>query len=52
MTISDAVSSTVFPYGGIPQGTRLAPILFAILINRLVRDYTKIWFNNGVDNVI
>ena len=37
--IGDAVSSPVLPHGGIPQGTRLAPLLFAILVNRLVRDW-------------
>ena len=37
--IGDAVSPPVFPHGGIPQGTRLAPFLFAILVNRLVRDW-------------
>ena len=36
--IGDAVSSLVSLHGGIPQGTRLALLLFAILVNRLVRD--------------
>ena len=34
--IGDAISTPVTPNGGIPQGTRLAPILFAVLVNRLV----------------
>ena len=37
--IGDAVSSLVSPHGGIPQGTRLVPLLFGILVNRLVRDW-------------
>ena len=39
MKIGDAVSSLVSLHGGIPQGTRLALLLFAILVNRLVRDW-------------
>ena len=33
--IGNAVLSPVFPHGGVPQGTRLAPLLFPILANRL-----------------
>ena len=32
--IGDAISPCVFPNGGIPQGTKLAPILFAVLVNK------------------
>jgi len=34
--IGKSVSQPLSPHGGIPQGTRLAPLLFAILVNRLV----------------
>ena len=34
-----ALSNSVIPRGGIPQGTRLAPLLFAILVNNLVKDW-------------
>ena len=33
--IGDVCSQVVTPQGGIPQGTKLAPLLFAILVNRL-----------------
>ena len=33
--IDDQFSSDISPTGGIPQGTKLAPLLFAILVNRL-----------------
>ena len=39
VTINGFVSTTVFPHGGIPQGTRLVPLLFALLVNRLVSDW-------------
>ena len=37
--IVGSLSSSVFPLGGIPQGTKLAPMLFAILVNRLVSSW-------------
>ena len=37
--IERSLSSPVFPLGGIPQGTKLAPMLFAILVNRLVSSW-------------
>ena len=37
--IDSALSNSVIPRGGIPQGTRLAPLLFAILVNNLVKDW-------------
>lgn len=41
--IGDAISPCVFPNGGIPQGTKLAPILFAVLVNKLVAGwYTRV----------
>ena len=33
--LNGSLSPPVFPNGGIPQGTRLAPLLFAILVNGL-----------------
>ena len=39
VTINGIVSTPVFPHGGIPQGTRLAPLLFGVLANRLVSDW-------------
>ena len=36
VTINGIVSPSVFPYGGIPQGTRLPPLLFALLVIRLL----------------
>ena len=39
VTINGIVSTPVFPPGGIPQGTRLAPLLFALLVNSLVSDW-------------
>ena len=33
--LNGSLSAPVFPNGGIPQGTRLAPLLFAILVNGL-----------------
>ena len=35
--ISSAISGHVVPRGGIPQGTKLAPLLFAVLVNRPIR---------------
>ena len=35
--VGSYVSCEVTPRGGIPQGTKLAPLLFAILVNNLVR---------------
>ena len=32
-------SNSISPRGGIPQGTRLAPLLFAILVNNLYREW-------------
>ena len=37
--IGSALSNSIIPRGGISQGTRLAPLLFAILINNLVKDW-------------
>ena len=34
-SINGSLSPPVFPNGGIPQGTRLSPLLFAILVNGL-----------------
>ena len=39
VTINGIVSTPVFPHRGIPQGTRLAQPLFAVLVNRLVNDW-------------
>ena len=35
--INGQLSSAISPRGSIPQGTRLAPLLFALLVNRLAR---------------
>ena len=37
--IGSALSNSVIPRGGIPQGTILAPLLFAIVVNNLVKDW-------------
>ena len=37
--INGIESPPVFPYGGIPQGTRLPSLLFALLVNRRVSDW-------------
>ena len=37
--IGQVYSHPVTPNGGIPQGTKLAPLLFAILVNDLCRDW-------------
>ena len=37
--INGQLSSTISPRGGIPQGTRLAPLLFAVLVNRLASEW-------------
>ena len=37
--IGSALSNSVIPRDGIPQGTKLAPLLFAILVNNLVKDW-------------
>ena len=37
--IGSSLSPPVCPNGGIPQGTKLAPMLFAILVNRLVAQW-------------
>ena len=37
--IGSVLSNSVIPRCGIPQGTRLAPQLFAILVNNLVKDW-------------
>ena len=37
--VSQVYSHPVTPNGGIPQGTKLAPLLFAILVNNLCRDW-------------
>ena len=33
--VGKSLSPPVSPHGGIPEGTKLAPLLFAILVNRL-----------------
>ena len=35
VSLCNALSLAVIPRGGIPQGTKLAPILFAVLVNKL-----------------
>ena len=37
--IGSSLSPPVYPNGGIPQGTKLAPMLFAILVNRLAAQW-------------
>ena len=37
--INGQLSSLRLPCGGIPQSTRLAPLLFAVLVNRLTREW-------------
>ena len=37
--INGQLPSPISPRGGIPQGTRLAPLLFAVLVNRLAREW-------------
>ena len=39
LKIGSSVSPPVYPNGGIPQGTKLAPMLFATLVNRLVAQW-------------
>ena len=39
ITINDIVSPAVSLYGGTPQGTRFPPLLFALLVNRLLSDW-------------
>ena len=39
IAIGQVYSQPVTPNGGIPQGTKLAPLLFAILVNNLCRDW-------------
>ena len=38
--IDGLLSPSISPRGGIPQGTRLAPLLFAVLVNRLAEDWS------------
>ena len=38
--IDGILSPPISPRGGIPQGTRLAPLLFAVLVNRLAEDWS------------
>ena len=38
-TFNGIVSPPVFQHGGVQQGTRLAPLLFAVLVNRQVSDW-------------
>ena len=38
--IDGILSPSISPRGGIPQGTRLAPLLFAVLVNRLAEDWS------------
>ena len=37
--ISSPISGHVVPRTGIPQGTKLAPLLFAVLVNNLARQW-------------
>ena len=37
--IGSATSGHVVPRGGIPQGTKLAPLLFAVIVNNLARQW-------------
>ena len=37
--IGNVLSNVVISNGGIPQGTKTAPLLFAILVNRLVSSW-------------
>ena len=37
--ISSAISGHVVPRGGIPQGTKYAPLLFAVFVNNLARQW-------------
>ena len=37
--IAGTLSPSVKPHGGIPQGTKLAPLLFAILVNNLASEW-------------
>ena len=37
--INSQLSSPISPRGGNPQGTRLAPLLFAVLVNRLASEW-------------
>ena len=37
--IGSALSDCVIPRGGTPQGTRHASLLFAVLVNNLVKDW-------------
>ena len=39
--IEGVYSDSTTPRGGIPQGTKLAPLLFAILVNRLCQDWPE-----------
>ena len=39
--IEGVYSDLTTPRGGIPQGTKLAPLLFAILVNRLCQDWPE-----------
>ena len=39
LKIGSSVSPPVYPNGGIPQGTKLAAMLFATLVNRLVAQW-------------
>ena len=38
--IDSILTPSISPRGGIPQGTRLAPLLFAVLVNRLAEDWS------------
>ena len=51
--IGSALSNSVIPRGDIPQGTRLAPLLFAVLINNLVKDWkTRVKYANNLSSVL
>ena len=39
LKIGSLLSPSVYPSGGIPQGTKLGPMLFAILVNQLVAQW-------------
>ena len=50
--IGNSLSDWKSPRGGIPQGTKLGVILFAVMTNNLLRDwYLRIKFVHGIGNL-
>ena len=50
--IRDKMSSFRYLNGGIPQGTKLGPILFAVLVNSLLRDWNfRVKFVDGLTTI-